>query len=192
MGRSPSRAASTASQNFFGTGLRRAQLVHQQDVPVTVTAGPPCPACRTSRRNKRRSRTANSPPTVLRPPRAADAQRAGPARLLPGTVRKPQGVCPASRQRASVDLPTPLVTGEEQVVSAWGSHGVPPPAASRRAARTQIISPAMDTAISSGVTALMGVPTGVWTKAIFSSGMPASRRRWFTKAVFFREPMTPT
>ena len=38
----------------------------------------------------------------------------------------------------------------------------------------------MDTAISSGVTALIAVPMGVWTKAIFSSGMPASRSRWFT------------
>ena len=47
--------------------------------------------------------------------------------------------------------------------------GQPPcftPAASRRSARTQIISPAMDTAISSGVTALMGVPMGVWTEAM--------------------------
>ena len=35
------------------------------------------------------------------------------------------------------------------------------PAFSRRVARTQIISPAMDTAISSGVTALMAVPMGV-------------------------------
>ena len=54
------------------------------------------------------------------------------------------------------------------------------------------ISPVMDTAISSGVTALMAVPTGVWTKAMAFSAMPASRSRWLTKAVFFREPMTPT
>ena len=40
------------------------------------------------------------------------------------------------------------------------------PAFSRRVARTQIISPAMDTAISSGVTALMAVPMGVWTLAM--------------------------
>ena len=40
------------------------------------------------------------------------------------------------------------------------------PAFSRRVARTQIISPAIDTAISSGVTALMAVPMGVWTLAM--------------------------
>ena len=72
--------------------------------------------------------------------------------------------------------------------------GQPPcftPAASRRSARTQIISPAMDTAISSGVTALMGVPMGVWTEAMAASPIPASRRRALTLAVLAREPMTP-
>lgn len=53
----------------------------------------------------------------------------------------------------------------------------------RRCARTWIISPAMLTAISSGVTARMGVPMGVCTRAMASSGMPASRSRWFTDAV---------
>ena len=62
----------------------------------------------------------------------------------------------------------------------------------RRWARTWIISPAMLTAISSGVTARMGVPMGVCTRSMDSSGMPASSSRWFTEAVFRREPMTPT
>ena len=65
------------------------------------------------------------------------------------------------------------------------------PAFSRRVARTQIISPAMDTAISSGVTALMAVPMGVWTEAMAVSLIPTSRRRWLTLAVLLREPMTP-
>ena len=65
------------------------------------------------------------------------------------------------------------------------------PAFSRRVARTQIISPAMDTAISSGVTALMAVPMGVWTLAMAASLMPASRSRALTLAVLAREPMTP-
>ena len=50
----------------------------------------------------------------------------------------------------------------------------------------------MLTAISAGVTARMAVPMGVWICAMDSSGMPASRSRWFTEAVLVREPMTPT
>lgn len=50
----------------------------------------------------------------------------------------------------------------------------------------------MLTAISSGVTARMGVPMGVCTRSMEDWGMPASRSRWFTDAVFRREPMTPT
>ena len=52
--------------------------------------------------------------------------------------------------------------------------------------------PVSYTHLSSGVTARMGVPMGVCTRAMASSGMPASRSRWFTDAVLRREPMTPT
>ena len=62
----------------------------------------------------------------------------------------------------------------------------------RRSARHRIISPAMLTAISAGVTAWIAVPMGVWICAMDSSGMPASRSLRFTEAVLVREPMTPT
>lgn len=58
--------------------------------------------------------------------------------------------------------------------------------------RHRIISPAMLTAISAGVTAWIAVPMGVWICAMDSSGMPASRSLRFTEAVLVREPMTPT
>ena len=54
-----------------------------------------------------------------------------------------------------------------------------------------IISAAMLTAISSGVTAPMARPMGVWTFASCSSEMPASRNFALTAAVFFLDPMTP-
>ena len=71
-------------------------------------------------------------------------------------------------------------------------HGAAVGGGARRWARTWIISPAMLTAISSGVTARMGVPMGVCTRSMEDWGMPASSSRWFTDAVFRREPMTPT
>ena len=50
----------------------------------------------------------------------------------------------------------------------------------------------MLTAISAGVTALIAVPMGVWIVRVFSAATPAAISRWFTKSVFFAEPITPT
>ena len=110
---------------FFGTGLRRAQLVHQQDVPVTVTQGRRAQrveplagiSAAVEQQILRRGRSACRGQQMHRGPvqHACYPHRAEAAGCMPGQQ--------AARQRG---LAHALVTGEEQVVSAWGSHGVPP------------------------------------------------------------------
>ena len=57
--------------------------------------------------------------------------------------------------------------------------------------RCAIISAAMLTAISSGVSAWMGRPTGMWSRSTSSGGKPSSPRRARTKAVLRLLPRQP-
>ena len=75
--------------------------------------------------------------------------------------------------------PGPAQTGQEED-RVW-----------RRSARTSISSPAMLTAISAGVWALMAVPMGVYTRSSCSLVKPSARSFLFSSAVMAREPMTP-
>ena len=58
-------------------------------------------------------------------------------------------------------------------------------------ARTAMSSAAMETAISSGVSAPMARPMGAWTRAYSASVKPSARRRSLQRASFRREPMQP-
>lgn len=164
--------------NFSAPGFGGPQLVHEQHVAAAVFEG-----CHAQRVEAFRGERAAVEQEIVRGGRGVRHRQqvdggAGQDALHPAGAEAAGG---ASCEKVVDEggFAHALFPREEQVVSAWDSHGAPP-CRLRRVARTQIISPVMETAISSGVTALMAVPMGVWTEAMASSVMPASRRRWLT------------